>query len=129
MESEMSHSGRFRYIGVTLVGAVFVLLYRGPNWPFVRGYMGDWLVVQFIYLIARFWVSYRWRFHLAGSVLLLGLLVEVIQFVGAGFIPRTFVAEVTIGSTFDPLDMIAFMLGLATVLGVEQMLAKRYSTA
>ena len=116
----MSRSRRFLYLGATLIGAVFVLVYRGPFWPVVRGYAGDWLVVQFIYLIGRFGVSFRWRYYLAGAVLLLGLCVEIIQFFGTGSIPRTFTAEITIGSTFDPLDMIAYGLGLVTVLAVEQ---------
>lgn len=82
--------------------------------------MGDWLVVQFIYLIARFWVGDRWRYHLACGVLLVGVLVEIIKFFSAGLIPQTFIAEITIGSVFDPLDIIAFVIGLATVLVVEQ---------
>src|SRR5260221_11668866 len=112
----MSRYRRFLYIGATLVGAAFVLIYRGPYWPFVRSYMGDWLVVQFIYLIARFWISYRWRYYLAGGILLLGVLVEVIQLVGTELIPQSFMAEITIGSTFDPIDIVAYVLGLATVL-------------
>jgi hypothetical protein len=125
----MSRSARFLYIAATLLGAVFILVYRGPYWTFVRSYGGDWLVVQFIYLIARFWIADRWRYHLAAAVLLLGVLVEVIQLLSAGLIPRTFVAEVTIGSTFDPLDIIAFALGLITVLVAEQIPSKRTSTA
>ncbi len=58
-------------------------------------------------------------------MLLIGGLVEVIKFFAAGSIPRTFFAEMTLGSTFDPLDMIAFGLGLATVLLVERGLARR----
>ncbi len=116
----MSRSSRLLYIVATLVGAVFVLLYRGPFWPFIRGHMGDWLVVQFIYLIGRFWITDRWRFYWAGAVLLLGVLVEIVKFFAAGSIPSTFFAEITIGSVFDPLDMIAFALGVVTVLAVEQ---------
>lgn len=121
----MSRSRRLLYIGTTLLGAVFVLVYRGPFWPFIRGHMGDWLVVQFIYLVARFWISYRWRYYLAGGVLLLSLLVEIVKFYTAAVIPHTFFAEITLGSVFDPLDMIAFALGLATVLVVEQVQSRR----
>src|SRR5258708_35058193 len=116
----MSRSKRIVYIAVTLFGAAFVLVYRGPFWPFVRGYMGDWLVVQFIYLIARFWIGYRWRYALAVSVFLLGAAVEVIQLLAAASLPHTFVAEVTIGSTFDPQDIVMYALGLLTVLSTER---------
>ncbi len=116
----MPRSRRFVYLGATLFGAVFVLMYRGPYWPFVRGYLGDWLIVQFIYLIGRFFISHRWRYYLAAGVLLVGALVEVIQLFGTSLIPHTFAAEMTIGSTFDPLDVAAYLLGLATVLVVDQ---------
>jgi uncharacterized protein DUF2809 len=116
----LSTSKRVLYLGATLIGAVFVLVYRGPLWPVIRSYGGDWLVVQFIYLMARFRIRFGWRFYLAGAVLLLGLLVEIIQLYAAGSIPRSFAAEITIGSTFDPLDILAYALGLATVLIVEQ---------
>jgi hypothetical protein len=121
----MTRSRRSLYIGVTLIGAVFVLVYRGPFWPFIRGYMGDWLIVQTIYLIARFWVGDRWRYYLAGGVLLLGVFVEIIKFLSAGSIPHTFVAEMTIGSTFDPSNIIAYVLGVATVLIVERIQTPR----
>jgi len=120
----MSRSRRFLYIVATLIGAVFVLFYKGPYWQFIRGHMGDWLVVQFMYLVAGFFISFRWRYYLAGSILLVGILVEIIKFFASGSIPHTFFAEMTLGSTFDPLDIIAFVLGLATVMVVEQVLTK-----
>mgnify|MGYP000016914177 CR=1 FL=1 len=121
---KMTRSKRLLYIAVTLLGAVFVLIYRGSFWPFVRGHVGDWLVIQCMYLVARFWVSDRWRYYLAGAVFLSGVLVEVIKFFAAGSIPHTFIAEMTLGSIFDPLDLIAFALGVATVLIIEQAQSK-----
>ena len=115
-----SRSWQFLYLLIILIGAVFVLVYRGPYWPFVRGYIGDWLIVQFIYVIARFWISFRWRYPLAMAIFIVSLLVELIQFLAAGSIPHTFAAEVTIGSTFDPVDLAAYALGLATVLFTER---------
>lgn len=85
----------------------------------MRSY-GDWLVVQFMYVIGRLRIGFRWRYLLAGSILLVGVLVEVIQLSGAGVIPHTFLAEITVGGTFDALDILAYGLGLATVLAVEQ---------
>src|SRR5215213_8520621 len=99
---------RFRcllYLGATLIGGVFVLLYRGPYQPIIRGYMGDWLIVQAIYLVGRLWIGFPRRYILGGAVLLLGVLTEIIQFVSGRSIAQTFLMEVTIGSTFDPLDI------------------------
>jgi len=115
----LSHRKKLVYLGLTLLGAVFVLVYRGPLWPFVRGYMGDWLVVQFIYVIARFWVNYRWHYRLAIIVFLFSILVEVVQYFAASVIPSTFVADVTVGRTFDPVDIAAYALGVITVLLID----------
>lgn len=115
-----THAKQIAYIALTLISAVFVLVYRGPFWPFIRGHMGDWLVVQLMYLIARFWIGYRWRYLLAIAIFISTLVVELVKFLAAGSIPRTFFAEITIGSTFDPLDMIAFSLGLLTVVLTER---------
>src|SRR5690349_9059593 len=99
-----SRSRQILYLALILVGAVFVLVYRGPFWPFIRGYMGDWLVVQFIYVIARFAIGFRWRYPLAIAIFLFSISVEVVQLIAATSIPHTFAAEVTIGSTFDVVD-------------------------
>ncbi len=120
----MSRSARLIYIAATLVGAVFVLTYKGAGWEFIRGHVGDFLVVQFIYMIARLWISDRWRVHLVVAILILCIGVEVVKFFTSGAIPRTFFAEMTIGSTFDPLDMIAFSLGLITVLLIERLFSR-----
>src|SRR5258708_24464477 len=110
-----SRTKQFLYLLIVLIGAIFVLVYRGPFWPFVRGYMGDWLIVQFIYIIARLWIGYRWRYQLAVCVFLFALFVEVVQLLTAGSIPHTFSAEVTVCSTFYPGDIVAYPLGLVTV--------------
>ena len=118
--SIVSRARQFGYLALILSGAAFVLVYRGPYWPFVRGYMGDWLIVQFIYGIARLWISSRWRYPLAVAVLLFSLVVELLQGLAAGSIPHTLAAELTIGSTFDPLDVAAYTLGVATALFTER---------
>ena len=120
----MSRSARLLYIAVTLAGAIFVLTYKGAGWQFIRGHVGDYLVVQFIYMIARLWFSDRWRIHLVIAILILCIVVEVVKFFTRGSIPQTFFAEMTLGSTFDPLDMIAFILGLVMVLLIERFLSR-----
>jgi hypothetical protein len=114
-----SRARQFIYLAVVLIGAVFVLTYRGPFWVFIRSYAGDWLIVQFIYVIARFWISYRWRYRLAIGIMVFALATEIVQFIGTGIIPRNFAMEVTIGSTFDPGDLLAYVLGLITVLMID----------
>jgi hypothetical protein len=108
------------YLLCLLGGAAFVLLYKGPLAEFIRGYGGDWVIVQVIYLIARFWVPVRWRFQLAVVVFLFAVGVEIFQFVFAGSIPRNVATELTVGSTFDLGDIGAYMLGLIVVVLVDR---------
>ncbi len=116
----MSRTQLGLYLAITLLGGVFVLVYRGPLWPIIRSYGGDWLVVQALYLVGRLVIGFRWRFHLAAAVFALGLLAEAIQFFSGASISRSLLAELTIGSTFDAGDLIAYGLGLMTVLLIEQ---------
>jgi len=99
---------------------VFVLVYKGPGHDFVRGFLGDVLVVQFIYLLARFVISFRYRFQLAAVVMLIGIATEILQYLSAGSIPRNIAAELTVGSTFDPLDIVAYAVGLMIVLVLDR---------
>jgi hypothetical protein len=121
----LTRTQRLIYIAACLIGAVFVLTYRGPFWQFTRACMGDWLIIQFIYMIARLWIPDRFRYPLAIAVFLLGILAEVIQYLGASSIPRNFAAELTIGSTFDPVDIAAYALGVITVLLIEHAISAR----
>ncbi len=108
------------YIALIVIGAGFVLIYRGIGWMFVRGYAGDWLIVQLIYVLARLTIPYRWRYPLALAVLLFAYGVEVVQFVAAGSIPQNVATELTIGSTFDVGDLAAYTLGAVTALLTER---------
>jgi hypothetical protein len=101
------------------------LVYKGAEHEFVRGYVGDWLIVQLIYVLLRLWIAFNYRYRLAGVVMIIAFVVELVQYATAGMIPRTTVTELTIGSTFDPGDLVAYTFGLATVLLIDS----RFSTA
>jgi hypothetical protein len=118
--THMSRTIHIVYLLCLLGGAIFVLLYKGPGADFVRGYGGDWLIVQVIYLVARFWVQVRWRLHLAAVVFIFAVGVEIFQLVFAGAIPRNVATELTVGSTFDLGDIVAYGLGLIMVLVLDR---------
>jgi hypothetical protein len=71
-------------------------------------------------VIASLRISFRWRYPLATAIFLFSIGVEIVQLISAASIPRTFAAEITIGSTFDLLDIAAYALGLVTVLFTER---------
>jgi hypothetical protein len=116
----MSRSTHILYLLALLGDAVFVLLYKGPLADIIRGYGGDWLIVQIIYLLARFRVHIRYRLKLAVAVLIFAVGVEIFQFVFAGSIPRNLATELTVGSTFDLGDIGAYALGLIVVVLVDR---------
>ncbi|HVU11265.1 MAG TPA: DUF2809 domain-containing protein [Phototrophicaceae bacterium] len=87
----------------------------------VHAYAGDWLIVQLIYALARLAIPSRWRYPLALAVLIFAYAVEVAQFLAAGSIPQNIATELTIGSTFDLGDLIAYTLGVATALLTERL--------
>jgi len=120
----MSRTIHILYLLCLLGGAAFVLLYRGPLAEFIRGYGGDWLIVQVIYLVARFRVQVRYRFYLAVAVFIFAVGVEIFQFVFAGSIPNNLAADLTVGRTFDPGDIVAYGLGLVVVVLVDRPVSK-----
>ena len=89
---------------------------------FVRPYLGDFLVVILIYCFLKsFW---------AGTPLVVGLTVLIFSFaveIGQHFqlvkllkLNHSELATVVIGTGFDWLDLLAYTLGIAVVLGIER---------
>lgn len=92
--------------GVTLGWAHFDL----PGRALVRGSLGDVAIMMLLVAIfAGLWPRLRplFWFLLAGA---LGVLVEVGQ--ALGLRGEGLVGELTIGSSFDPYDFLAYALGL-----------------
>jgi hypothetical protein len=103
-----------------------VLVYRGPGRALVRGALGDVLVVAFLYFalgaIAR-WQP-RTRLWAVGG---LALLTELSQLVPRGV--RSTAVDLTVGATFDPLDLLCYALGLALAWTVEMLVIRRTGAA
>jgi hypothetical protein len=112
------------YVASLLAGGLFILIYRGPFWEVVRGYGGDWLIVQLIYVLLRLRVPSRFRFHLAAGIFSFGALVEGFQYFYAASIPNSLAADLTVGRTFDPLDIAVYLIGLITALLIDHYSAK-----
>ena len=63
MTAHASRRKQLLYIILIVIGAGFVLIYRGIGWPFVRGYVGDWLIVQLMYVLVWLWIMSHVRIH------------------------------------------------------------------
>src|SRR5687768_7846459 len=111
----------FIYALVLLIIEVFIAFYIQDQ--FIRPYFGDFLVVIFMYCALRTFVKAP-VLHVALGVLLLSYLVELSQYFRLIFklgLKDSFVAHLLLGSTFHWFDMLAYTLGVAAVLIVEQM--------
>ena len=91
---------------------------------FVRPYVGDFLVVILIYSVIRSFFKFS-MLTTAVGVLLFSFLVEILQYfeiveiLGLG---SSSLARVIIGTTFVWEDLVAYSLGIATVLGAEKVI-------
>lgn len=85
--------------------------------PF-RAHGGDVALAAFATLLLGTFtsVALRWR---AGAVLLVLFAIELSQLLGR---PRHagLAVELTVGATFDPLDLVAYVVGVAIAIWVER---------
>jgi len=101
------------------VTEVLIALYVRDN--FVRPYVGDYLVVMLIYCAVRTFIKAN-PVKIAIAVLLFAYLVEVLQYfriVDRLGLSGNQVAKTVIGYGFEWLDMLAYTLGVLTVLLIE----------
>ncbi|MES2374396.1 MAG: DUF2809 domain-containing protein [Bacteroidota bacterium] len=108
---------------------VLIAIYAHDN--FIRPYFGDYLVVMLIYCFGMSFISAPiWKIALA--TLLFSYLIETLQyfnFVGILGLQDSRIANIVIGNSFAWADILAYTLGVFTVVGVEYFLSiKRKSS-
>jgi hypothetical protein len=113
----------FRYFLFALIlflAEVFIALYVHDG--FVRPYVGDYLVVMLIYCAVRTFIKIS-PMKLAIGVLLFSYVVEVLQFfniVDRLGLSGNKLAKTVIGYGFEWIDLLAYTLGVVTVLIMER---------
>ena len=89
---------------------------------FIRGFVGDVLVIPLLFYFLRLFV--RWRtLYLALTVLGIAVVIEFLQFTNVLKhlqIKSTFLQTV-LGTTFDYKDLLAYLAGFLLVLGIEKL--------
>lgn len=98
-------------MGLFLLGGIAVVLYAGPGRAWVRGSLGDVLVIPFLVhglgvLIPR---HVAWRLVLVGG---LALGTELLQLADLVAPEAPAWLHLTLGSTFDPWDLLGYSVGL-----------------
>lgn len=104
---------------------VFIALFVKDR--FVRPYVGDYLVVILIYTAIRSVFKAR-LFPLAIGVLIFAYAVEFLQYinlVGLLHLSKNKLAQIVIGNSFAWNDIIAYTLGIATVILIEKLCCKK----
>ena len=118
----------FRFFLLTIlffVTEVLIALYVKDD--FVRPYVGDYLVVMLIYCAVRTFVKAN-PVKVAIAVLLFAYMIEVLQYfriVDRLGLSGNQVAKTVIGYGFEWWDMLAYTLGVLTILLVEYRLKNK----
>jgi hypothetical protein len=101
---------------------VYYELGRGPGRTFVRGAIGDVLVVAFLYFGLAALTRWRPRTRLL-AVGGLAIATELSQLVPRSV--RSAAVELTIGATFDPWDLVCYAVGLGLAWLLEAQVIRR----
>lgn len=95
-----------------------VLVYRGPGWHWIRVSFGDVLAGAAVYLFAAIFWRAPWRRRaLAVAAFTVGVeCLQLARLVGPDS-PQWM--HVLLGSTFDPWDLVAYVVGIAGAIALE----------
>lgn len=111
----------FGYTLVLFVIEVLIALYVHDN--FVRPYLGDYLVVMLLYCGVRTFINAS-PLKIALAVLLFAYFIELLQYFHLvdrlGLAGNT-VARTVIGYGFEWLDLLAYTLGVISILLLEHL--------
>ena len=102
-----------------LVAGLTTVFYTGPGHAFLRATVADTIVVPFLYFLwsAAYPTSRPIR---AGGVLAVAFGLETLQLLELVEPDSHLLLQLTLGSTFDPLDLVAYTVGLAVALAIEE---------
>ena len=116
---------RFVWLAITaLAVGVATLVYAGPGRAIVRGHVGDVGAAMGVYALFGF-TGWSLRTRIAAT-LGIAFAIELGQPLWSS-IGRSGLGALTLGSVFDPWDLLAYVVG--TVIGVTWERADRYHLA
>lgn len=112
---------RLRHALLTLAflcGGLAVVLYAGPGRAWVRGSLGDVLIVPFLVHLLGIAVprSATWRIASVGVIALGAELLQLANLV-APDAPAWL--HLTLGSTFDPWDLLGYSVGIGVAVATS----------
>jgi hypothetical protein len=99
------------------------LLYRGPARGIVRGHGGDVAAAMLLYAGASMVIR---RASMHARALLVGTIAILLELGQLAWTGQGLAGELLIGSTFDPLDLLAYALGLLLALAYDRARQRDY---
>ena len=111
---------KFFFINIILL-SVLVLIAMFVNDEFIRPFVGDLLVVFWIYFFLKSFIKTS-NYELAHYVLLFAFAVEIGQFyqlINILGLQNNQIARIALGSTFDWFDLLAYSIGWAVIIMSE----------
>lgn len=117
---------RFVWLGVAALAlGLAVLAYRGPGRAVIRGHAGDVAATMLVYaLVGGVWTVRR-RVR-AAATLAIATAIELGQL---AWHARSLAGELLIGSTFDAVDFVAYVLGIAIAVAWDARTSEDQSRA
>ena len=113
--------GYFKWVVVLLIAEIIIALYVRDS--IVRPYVGDFLVVILMYCFIKSFLNTP-VIPTALSVLALSFIIETLQYFNIaekmGY-QDSRVAKTLLGYSFEWLDLVAYSLGIVTVIGIEKL--------
>jgi Protein of unknown function (DUF2809) len=107
---------RFAWLAATaLLIGVAVVLYRGPGRGVIRGHVGDVAATMLVYAV----LGALWRARPAVRAVATFAIAAAIECGQTLWRGEGLVAEMTVGSTFDGWDFVAYAIGVAVGVAWE----------
>jgi hypothetical protein len=123
----LKFNGRYLILAILLfIVEILIALYSHDQ--FIRPYIGDVLVVVFLYCLMRAFIRTS-TLTAAIVVLVFSFLVETLQyfhFVELIGLEKSPIASIVIGNYFAWADLLAYTIGIIIVLICEQLKTKKF---
>ncbi len=124
MRAFMSLRWLYLCIALAVLAVEVVIALRFRDWPFVRGSLGDVLVIVLLYFLLRAITPFRTNSVAVASVAI-GFLAEalqIIRLVDRLDIPKASLLGTVIGSRFSISDLLMYILGGVAALTIDRYL-------
>ncbi len=107
-------------VTLLLVTEVAIALFHFHK--FIRGFVGDVLVIPLLFYFLRIFTKWR-TLYLALTVLGIAIAIEFLQMINLlkHFTITSNFLQIVLGTTFDYKDLLAYLTGFLLVLGFEKL--------